>query len=119
MKKLLVTLLVLGLIGGGGFVAYRSLFVPPEQRACDRLAQLCSSDDGTDKTGAKNTGRCEKAMLKLKETAGDKQLTAASECIDEADSCLKAAGCLFGAGIGAMGEFLKGAKEALDRSLKK
>lgn len=90
MKKFLfklVLLLVFGVAAYGLFI----YFVAPEQAYCTRLVQLCEVE------GQEAMDTCTDVLGSVAE----KNATAirdAATCAVEADSCTKAAGCLFGAG---------------------
>ncbi|MCK5795577.1 MAG: hypothetical protein KAI47_00225 [Deltaproteobacteria bacterium] len=109
--KALKILVVLALIGGGGYFAYTHFLRPPEKAICARLSKVC----GGDKMGAHEMASCEAAVKKLKEVAGDKAVHKAEACIAEVDTCSKAAGCVFGASLSTLGDFLDGVKSALKK----
>lgn len=109
MKKLIGTLLVLGLLGGGGYWAYSTWFRPPERRACAQLVELCGK-----RNDSQQIERCERNLARIKRVAGIESTKQAEQCILDADSCPKAAGCVVGAGVKALASFADG----LDRALR-
>jgi hypothetical protein len=102
------TLLVLALLGVGGFLGYRYLF--PEKRACGKMVELCGADAATGQ-------RCEQAIVELKKAAGGDSARSAAACVADAQSCPQALGCMAGlvgqAAGGAANEFLKGLQKSL------
>jgi len=106
MKRLLSIIVVLGLLGGGGWWVYAHFFSPAERRACAHYAALCNASAQED--------NCHQALQKMRELAGDQALKMAANCIAEADNCMAANGCIVGAGLGGVGEFLKGVQKALE-----
>lgn len=104
MKKLLVTLLVLGLLGGGAWLLYSRYGRSPERRACDRVQSLC---------GEKEARTCEQAMSELRRLGGPEAAERAAACVSEAKSCISSVGCFVGAGLGSLGELFEGIKRGL------
>jgi len=105
--KFMSTILVLGIVGGGGWMLYGYAATPPEVRACKKIVDLCGDGDKME------VERCEKAMKKIKKVTGKVAVERATKCVGQSDSCLKAAGCVFGAGVSAIDEFVKGFEQAL------
>ena len=87
-------------------VVKSGLLKSPQQQACDRLSELCGGGSAADTCDSKLEG----ALKKLADAAA---VAHALECIDHAQTCPAAAGCLVG-GIGpaVVGEFWKGMSEA-------
>lgn len=104
MKKLFVTLLVLGLLGGGGWLLYSRYGKSPERRACERVQALC---------GDKEARTCEDAMGQLRRLGGDEAAERAASCVSAAKSCVSSVGCFVGAGLGSLGELFEGIKRGL------
>ena len=104
MKSAIRLVLVLVLVGGIGFVVYHFAFGPSVTRACRHMVDLCDAQD---------VERCERALSKLAEVGGPTSEERAVSCMLEAKSCAAAAGCMAGAGAGALGEFFKGLNQAL------
>jgi hypothetical protein len=98
MKTLLALILIAGLGAGGWFVYTR--YFTPERRACSRLSELCGE--------GKQLERCEEKLGKLKKLAGAPAHQQATQCIGEAKTCMKAVGCVAGASLSGMGQFLEG-----------
>ena len=108
MKKLIVAIVVLGALAGGGWLLYTKAFAPPKKRACAKLVELCGGDDS-------RLAKCEEGLTKMRDLAGEKAIERATGCLEKADSCVAGAGCVFGAGVGAFGDFLEGMKKALEK----
>ena len=110
MKKLIVFLVVVALIGIGGWQLYIRV-LNPDYQACSKLAELCAK--GGEFT-SRHMNSCQEGLRKLKEVIGEDKGRKAAKCIINADSCLGAAGCMAGAGLGgATTEFLNGMRRAL------
>jgi hypothetical protein len=106
MKRLLSIIVVLGLLGGGGWWVYAHVFSPAEKRACAHYAALCNA--------SAQEPSCQQALQKMRELAGDGAVKKAASCMAEADNCMAANGCIVGAGLGGVGEFFKGMQKALE-----
>jgi hypothetical protein len=102
--KILGWLFALGLLGVGGWYAYTRWFQPPEKRACSKLATLCGE-------GGKELASCEQELGKLKQLAGEEGYANATRCIGEAKTCMRAVGCVAGASLSGVGDFLSGMVE--------
>jgi hypothetical protein len=113
MKKLLVLLVVLGLLGAGGWFLY-GRYLSPERQACGRLAELCGGKDEQ-----RNESSCEEGLEDYKKMVGQQAYDKALACVDEAKSCLGAAGCMTGGGLRGLGQFLEGVFKGLEPDLKK
>jgi hypothetical protein len=98
MKTLLGLIVIAGL-GVGGWFIYTTYFTP-ERRACSRLAELCG--DG------KRLERCDEKLGELRKLAGDEAHGKATRCIGEAKTCMNAVGCVAGASLSGVGQFLEG-----------
>lgn len=107
--KLLKTLIVLGALAGVGYWVYTTFFVRAETRACAKIDELCGTHL------AEQRVKCEKAFAKLKGLGDAQRIDKSAECVAKSDTCAAAAGCVFGAGMGAVDDFLKGVKKVLDR----
>jgi len=90
MRKLVLSLFVLGMLGAAGYGLYLYLMAP-HQVFCTRLVQLCEVED----TDALKT--CNQVLEGLAETEGE-ALRKAATCAVESDSCTGATGCIVGAG---------------------
>ncbi len=101
MKTLLGLIVIAGL-GAGGWFVYTKYFTP-ERRACSRLAELCGE--------GKPLERCDEKLGELKKLAGDEAHGKATRCIGEAKTCMKAVGCVAGASLSGVGQFLQGLVE--------
>jgi len=113
MKKLLVLLLVLALLGAGGWLLYQR-YMSPEHLACGKLAQLCG-----DKAAPEGEqGSCEEGLAKYKKMVGQQAYDKALGCVDQANSCLGAAGCMAGGGLRGVGQFLEGVFKGFEPDLK-
>jgi hypothetical protein len=107
MKSLLSTILVLGLLGGVGYLAYKRYAGPDKARACDRLATLC----GSDLKGALKD--CEQKMTEVEKTVGKDAMAKTVSCLNEAGSCARGVGCMVGTGVSALGEFFEGVRRSV------
>ena len=83
-----------------------------EHRACSHLAQICEE-------GAEQQARidsCEKELTELRSSAGSEAVDRTIACIQEAKSCVSAAGCMVGGiGGGMLNDFIKGVQKALPK----
>jgi hypothetical protein len=105
MKKLLVVLVVLGV---GGYFAYAKILRPPAKRACIKMHDLCG-EKGDDK-------ECTEFFDTLKKTDADANDKTA-QCVLEATSCPQAIGCYAGGaiklGTGFAKDFLDGMQKSM------
>ena len=105
MRKLLLLLIV----GVGGFLIYRYVITSPEKRSCERLAELCGEK-------AMGVDRCVGDVTELGKTSRG-AVAKFDACVSDAKSCGEGAGCLVGAGFSAAGnavnDFIKGVGKAL------
>jgi len=110
MKKLIVFLVVVALIGFGGWQLYVRVF-NPDYQTCNKLAELCAK--GKDFT-SKHMDSCQSGLDNLREVIGDDKARKAGKCVVDAESCIGAVGCMTGAGLGgAAVEFFNGMRGAL------
>ena len=114
MKKLVLMIFLLGIVGAAAYGAYL-YFMAPQRVFCTRLVQLCEIG------GEKPIDTCNEALKAAAESEPDAIREAAS-CAIEADSCTGAAGCLVGAGatvgLRELGPMLKNAPSLVDDFLK-
>jgi uncharacterized membrane protein len=107
MKKLLIVIGILALVGGAGAVVWVAT-ASPERATCVRLGELCGSQNKE----LADLDKCMATMQEVHEAAGDERMEAMSACVDQADTCATAAGCMAGTGMSVltevMGDFLKG-----------
>jgi hypothetical protein len=108
MKKLVVFIVVVALIGFGGYQLYIRV-LNPNQQVCSKLADLCAGGE----MNADQRKSCMTGLDKLREVSGEDKSRKAGKCVLNSDSCIAAAGCMAGAGLGAAAEFLTGMKRAL------
>jgi len=107
MKRFVSTLLVLGILGGGGYLIYKRYMTPKQVRACEKLAKLCGD-------GAKDALKeCEQKMNDLEKAVGKPAMEKAVSCLNEASSCARGVGCMVGTGVSALGEFLEGVRRSV------
>lgn len=113
MKKLLGTVLVGSMVVGGvTLVRGASAASTPEGKMCVRLADMCPGDA----TKPMTLDECVGDMKEMRKVAGKRAFEKTQQCVDEADSCAAASGCIAGGiGVGAMGEMLKGFGNALTK----
>jgi len=113
MHKILGTLLVgAAVVGGVTLAKGASTAASPEAKVCERLADLCSADP------PKQTelDECVHDMKDLRKQAGSTSFEKTRSCIDESQSCAAASGCIVGgAGVGMVGEMLKGLGNAMTK----
>ncbi len=107
MKKI-IFILILGAVVYGGYQLYLR-FASPEHHVCHKLAELCA---GGEMKGNQRKS-CIDGLAKLKEVTGEDKARKAKKCVLDSDSCIGAAGCMAGAGLGAATEFLNGMKRSL------
>jgi hypothetical protein len=104
-------LLVVAILGAGGYFAW-SRIIKPEHRACAKMADLCGEK-------AKGAADCERDMDDMRKNMGDEPVKKFDTCIADAKSCPEAAGCLVGAGASGIGDmmnkFLKGVGNGLNK----
>src|SRR5438128_3470991 len=112
MKKIIAVALVGTLVVGGVVVASgASKAATPEGKMCVRLGELCATDPS-----AKDLDECIDGMKELRKMSGPSSFERSQKCIDESNSCAAASGCIMGgAGVGTLGEFLKGFGNALSK----
>ena len=102
MKKLLV---VAAFLAVGAIVYAKVIRDKPEEVACERLHKLCGKAVPVDK--------CEKEIDELADVVGDKAMSKAADCMESADSCAEAAGCMVGAGKHMLEEFEQGVERSI------
>jgi hypothetical protein len=102
MKKLLVVAAFLAI---GAVVYAKVIRDTPEEAACERLHKLCGD--------TVPVGECTKEMDKAADVFGEKAMDKAVDCMDDADSCAEAAGCLVGAGKHMVDEFKQGVERGI------
>jgi hypothetical protein len=87
-------------------------YLSAEYRACAHLAEVCEE-------GAERKDRiesCEKDLRDLRSSAGAEAVDRTLSCIQEAKSCVAAAGCMVGGiGGGMLNEFIKGVQKSLPK----
>ena len=99
MKKIIAGLVVVGIVGGG--VAW-AVTRTPERRLCVRMGELCGANGDF-----KDYEACVDGIEELGRVVGDKPVENAAECVDKADSCVEATGCIVGVGYKAVPKLLK------------
>jgi len=97
MKKLLAVAVVLGL---GAVVYAKVIRSSPETRACERINSLCGQKV--------EVGECREAFDEAEKILGEKVVDRATDCMDDADTCMEAVGCMAGATTHALEDFEKG-----------
>ena len=90
MKKLLLTLFLLGIVGMVAYGAYLYLMAP-ERVYCTRLVQLCELK------GQEPIDTCNEVLSSIAEKEREAVREAAT-CAVESETCTETAGCLVGAG---------------------
>lgn len=115
MKKLLyalafVTVAVLGvsLVFGKKIVLALS---SPETKACVKLGDLCGQGGDTHALD-----QCVDGLHQARKIAGSASVDKSLTCIQGADTCMAATGCMMGGvGVGAMKEMVKGFTDAVSK----
>ena len=99
MKKVVAGVIVMGIIGGG--VAW-AVTRTPERRLCVRMGELCGVEGDFE-----DYEQCVDGIERLEKVVGEEPIESAADCVDRADSCMKATGCIAGAGYKAMPKLLQ------------
>jgi hypothetical protein len=107
-------LVLAGIVGAAGYVAWAKMLRAPEKRACAHLAALCRGEDG--EMGDAKSGECADFFAALKSHAPD-ALERTTSCVDEARSCGQAVGCVAGGGIQIGTGFARDFADGLSKSL--
>ena len=114
MRKLVLSLFMLGMLGAAGYGLYLYLMAP-HQVFCTRLVQLCEVDD------PEALKTCNQVLEGLAESEGE-ALRKAATCAVESDSCTGATGCIVGAsasiGIKELAPLLKNSDSLVDDFVK-
>lgn len=100
MKKLLVVAAFLGL---GAVVYAKVIRTKPEEAACERLNDLCGK-----RMDSKDIGECREAFDEAGDIVGDKVVDKAVDCMESANSCMEAVGCMAGASTHALDDLERG-----------
>ncbi len=116
MKKLLLFVIVLGLVAAGG--AWLLLRSTPERNVCTRTWELCGMGEGK----LEELERCVEDVEKLRQKADDATFQRTVKCVDQANTCAGAMGCLAGGAFDdafdhakrALGDFMKGFRETAE-----
>lgn len=111
MKKLLVAMVILGVLGGAGFYLYSQVLFPRQRRACVHLGQLC----GGRELGEAGLKRCEAAFEQLYKMGGKGRADDATRCVLQSKSCMRAAGCMGGVSLGFTKDLFDGLRDALGK----
>ena len=109
MKKFLVLIVILGVLGGAGYYLYSQVLFPKQRRACMQMGRLC----GGGELGEAGMKRCEAAFEQLYKMGGKARADAATSCVLESDSCMRAAGCMGGVSLGITKDFFDGIRGVL------
>lgn len=111
MKKALpiVAFVVVAGAAVGAFAYIRN----PTRVACVRVGELCGVEGGT----MQDLDQCVDTVKQWRKIAGDEAVDKGVACVESANSCGEAMGCMAGAGFkgmeGVMKDFLKGFDKAL------
>jgi hypothetical protein len=108
MKKALVLLLLLGV---GGYFAWAYLLRPSEKRACAHLVELCS-----DRDPAQAQARCDEYFDTMKKQS-PQEIDTVSKCVREATSCGEAVGCQAGGALRMGLDLGKGLLNGMQKAL--
>jgi hypothetical protein len=104
MKKLLVVAVLVGL---AAVVYAKVIRSTPAESACERLDTLCG--------GEVNVGECKAEFAEAEKIVGEKVIDKATDCIDDANTCMEAIGCMGGAATHAIDELEKGFERSRKR----
>lgn len=111
MKKALPLILFLVIAGAavGAFAYMRN----PTRIACVRVADLCGAQGGS----VSDLDQCVDTVKQWRKIAGDEAVDKGVACVETANTCGEAMGCMAGAGFkgmqGVFNDFLKGFDKAL------
>jgi hypothetical protein len=113
MKKLLVLVVVLAIAGAAaGWLLLRST---PERSVCTRTWELCGVGEGK----LEELERCVQDVEKLRQKSDDETFKRTVKCVEQANTCPGAMGCLAGGAFDdakrAFGDFVEGFKKTSDR----
>jgi hypothetical protein len=87
-------------------------YLSAEYRACSHLADVC--EEGAERQSRVES--CEKELRDLRSSAGAEAVDRTLTCIQEAKTCVAAAGCMVGGiGGGILNEFIKGVQKSLPK----
>lgn len=111
MKKVVAVVILLGIIIGG--VAW-AVMASPERSVCVRVADLCAVE-GT----MQDLEQCVQDVEKLQKIVGEEPVERAAACVEGADTCAEAMGCIAGEGMNTMqeqlDEFFEGVRRGVDQ----
>lgn len=115
MKKLLViaVVVVVVVVGIGLLFGKRVLlaFASPETKACAKIGDLCSAEGSS-----RDLDACVDGLEKTRKVVGDEAVDKTIACIDDAETCVAASGCMVGGiGVGVLEELVKGIGDAVRR----
>jgi hypothetical protein len=79
-----------------------------DENTCERFASLCSGDDEK-----RSESTCAEDLAQMRKKVGAEAVDRAGACIDEAESCIEASGCVAGASVGVLKDFVSGFERAL------
>ena len=111
MKKALPIILFVVIAGAaaGAFAYIRN----PTRMACVRVGDLCGVQGGT----ASDLDQCVDNVKQWRKIAGDDAVDKGVACVEKANTCGEAMGCMAGAGFkgleGVMNDFMKGFGNAI------
>lgn len=87
-------------------------YLSAEYRACAHLAEVC--EEAADRKDRVDS--CERELRDLRSSAGTEAVDRTIACIQDAKSCVAAAGCMVGGiGGGMLNEFIKGVQKSLPK----
>ena len=109
MKKLLFGALLLVVIGAALWFTTGS----PERDSCVKLGELC----GGESADLGKLDQCVDGMESVSEDLSDKKMEKLNACIEKAETCPEAMGCMAGSGFSKVsdvaGDFLDGFTKSL------
>ena len=88
-------------------------FASKETRACAKMAELCAPER---EASSSDLDTCHNAFTDLRKVATEKDIDKSLTCIEDANTCARATGCMIGGvGVGVAKELLDGIGDALRR----
>ena len=95
-------------IAAVGYLIYRWTRPSPEQKACEKVVDLCGG-------GKDGIAECLDTARTLKKAVGEKAVRQFNECNAESRTCADAVGCATGSALkSGAGEFLRGLERSIN-----
>jgi hypothetical protein len=115
VKKIVIVAVVLLLVVVGlGLVFGKKVllaFASAETQACAKIGDLCGRDGSQ-----RDLDACVNGLAQTRKAVGDEAVNKTLACIEDAETCVAASGCMVGGiGAGVVQELLKGIGDAVGR----